>query len=91
MYPEFAAVAEKEGFPVVAAVMRSIAVAEEQHAGVYRTLIANIENEYVFAKDEAVTWYCRKCGFTHKGSKAPMGCPACAHSQAYFELLAENI
>ena len=91
MYPAFANTADEEGFPVVAAVMRSIAVAEQQHAHVYRTLIANIEANSVFAKDTEVTWYCSKCGFTHQGTKAAKKCPACAHSQAYFELLAENI
>jgi len=91
MYPEFAAIAEEEGFALVAAAMRSIAVAKKQHAKVYRTLIANIETDSVFAKNEEVTWYCSKCGFTHRGTKAPKKCPACAHSQAYFELLAENL
>lgn len=91
MYPEFASIAEEEGFPIVAAAMRSIAIAEQQHAHVYRALIANIETDTVFAKDQEVTWYCSKCGFVHKGTKAPKKCPACAHSQAYFELLAENV
>jgi rubrerythrin len=90
MYPEFAAIAEEEGFVVVAAAMRSIAVAEKQHAKVYRTLIANVEADTVFTKSEEVTWYCSKCGFTHRATKAPKKCPACAHSQAYFELLTEN-
>jgi rubrerythrin len=91
MYPEFAAIAEEEGFAVVAAAMRSIAVAEKQHAKVYRSLIANIEADTVFAKNEEVSWYCSKCGFTHRGTRAPEKCPSCAHPQAYFELLAENI
>ncbi len=91
MYPEFADVAEQEGFGVIAATMRSIAVAEQQHAAVYRTLIANIEAEAVFERATEVSWYCTKCGFTHRGRKAPKKCPACSHSQAYFELLAENI
>lgn len=91
MYPEFAATAEGEGFPAVAAVMRSIAVAEKQHARVYRSLLENIVAGTVYEKAEMVTWYCAKCGFIHEGLKAPKKCPACAHSQAYFELLAENI
>jgi len=91
MYPDFAAVADEEGFPLVAVAMRSIAVAEQQHAKVYRGLIANIEAGRVFEKNEEVIWYCAKCGFVHKGAKAPKKCPACAHPQAYFELLAENI
>ncbi len=91
MYPEFAAIAEEEGFAVIAAAMRSIAVAEEQHARVYRRLIANLKEGKVFERDEEVTWYCLKCGFTHRAARAPKKCPACAHSQAYFEMLAENV
>lgn len=91
MYPEFAAVAEAEGFAVVAAAMRSIAVAEKQHARVYRKLIANLKEGNVFTRDGDVTWYCSKCGFTCTGSTAPKKCPACAHPQGYFELLAENV
>ncbi len=90
MYPEFADIADEEGFPVIAAAMRSIAVAEKQHAKMYRALIANIEADKVFTKDEEQTWYCAKCGFTHTGSEAPKKCPACSHPRAYFELLAEN-
>ena len=90
MYPEFAETADEEGFPVIAAAMRSIAVAEKQHAKAYRSLIANIEKGSVFTKGEESTWYCSKCGFTHQGSTAPKKCPACSHPQAYFELLAEN-
>lgn len=91
MYPEFADVAEREGFAVIAATIRSIAIAEKQHGAVYRTLIANIEAEAVFERESEVSWYCSKCGFTHRGTKAPKKCPACSHSQAYFELLAGNI
>jgi len=90
MYPEFAQTAQDEGFAVIATTMRAIAVAEKQHAATYRALIANIGAEVVFEKNEEVTWYCSKCGFTHKGKKAPKKCPACSHPQAYFELLAEN-
>jgi rubrerythrin len=90
MYPGFADIAEEEGFPLIAVAMRSIAVAEQQHGKTYRALIANIVVENVFEKGEEVTWYCAKCGFTHRGARAPKKCPACNHSQAYFELLAEN-
>lgn len=90
MYPDFAAIADEEGFAVIAATMRSIAVAEKQHAATYRALIENIESGKVFVKEDEVIWYCAKCGFTHKGRTAPGKCPACNHPQGYFELLAEN-
>ena len=90
MYPEFAKVAEEEGFPQIAAIFRSIAVAEKHHEERYRGLLENIKRETVFKKPASVKWRCRNCGFTYEGPEAPKKCPACAHPQAYFELLADN-
>jgi len=90
VYPLFADVAEKEGFPEIAEMYRYIAIAEKEHEERYRAFIANIENNRVFEKDEETTWQCRNCGFTVKGKKAPMECPACLHPQAYFEVKKTN-
>jgi rubrerythrin len=90
LYPAFAEVAQKEGFPVIAAVWRAICVAEKQHEKRYRDLLANIEKEQVFAREDEVVWSCRNCGYLHTGKNAPKLCPACAHAQAHFELLGEN-
>jgi rubrerythrin len=90
MYPDFAKVAEKEGFPVIAKVFRSIAVAEKRHEERYLKFAKNIEEGKVFKKDEAVRWVCRNCGYVHEGPEAPDNCPACAHPKAYFELDAAN-
>lgn len=90
MYPSFANTAEQEGFPVIAAAFRAIAKAEQQHAKQYRALIGNVQAGKVFSKDASVTWHCTKCGYVHEGMEAPQKCPACAHPQNYFELLAEN-
>ena len=90
MYPNFAKVARKEGFEAIAAVFEAIAVAEKQHEKRYKDLASNIEAGRVFKRDEEVVWRCRNCGYLHVGTKAPETCPACAHPQAYFELLGEN-
>lgn len=90
MYPEFAKVAEEEGFSLIAATFKAIAKAEKQHAKQYRTFIANLKDGKVFKRDETVTWYCTKCGFLHESPEAPLKCPACSHPQSYFELLSEN-
>jgi rubrerythrin len=90
MYPEFAAVAKEEGFPVIAVLFNAIAKAEKQHAKQYRAFIDNLKDEKVFKRDNTVIWYCTKCGFIHEGKEAPSNCPACAHPQSYFELLSEN-
>lgn len=90
MYPEFAKIAEEEGFDEIAAVFEAIAVAEKQHEKRYKGLLKNLEEGKVFKKDEEVVWRCINCGYLHVGKEAPQLCPACAHPQAYFELLAEN-
>ena len=90
MYPEFAIIAKEEGFPVLAAVFKAIAVAEKQHEKRFLALLENIENDLVFRRDEPVTWRCRNCGYLHEGPSAPEQCAACAHPKAHFELLAEN-
>ena len=90
MYPGFAKVAREEGFEAVAMVFEAIAVAEAQHEKRYRGVLANIEAGTVFKKDDAAVWRCRNCGYIQEGAEAPLSCPACAHPQAHFELLAEN-
>lgn len=90
LYPAFANKAEEEGFPEVAAMYRSISIAEKQHEARYNGLLANVEAGKVFKKDQPVVWRCLNCGYLHEGTEAPNMCPACEHPQAYFELLAEN-
>ena len=90
MYPDFAITAEKEGFDQIAAVFRSIAMAERGHEKRYLTLMNNIEKGKVFKRERTVFWRCRNCGYIFESDEAPQECPACAHPQAYFELFGEN-
>jgi len=90
MYPGFAKVAREEGFEGIARVFEAVAVAEKQHEKRYRDLAKNIGEGKVFQKKSPVVWRCRNCGYVHKGTEAPKACPACAHPQAYFEVLGEN-
>ena len=90
MYPEFAEVAEKEGFNDIAIVFRNIAVAEKRHEDRYLALAKNIADGVVFKREKPVRWVCRNCGYVHEGPEAPGACPACAHPQAHFELEATN-
>lgn len=90
MYPEFAKVAEEEGFTEIAAVFRKIAVAEARHRDRYIALRKNIQTGQVFKRDQKVRWVCRNCGYVHEGTEAIKVCPACAHPQAHFEIEAVN-
>ncbi|WP_027357987.1 rubrerythrin [Desulforegula conservatrix] len=90
IYPDFAKIAREEGFEAVAMIFDMVSVAEKQHEKRYRDLAANIEAGRVFKRSEKVTWRCRNCGYLHEALEAPKMCPACAHPQAHFEIIAEN-
>jgi len=90
LYPNFADVAEEEGFAAVANTFRMVAKVEKEHETRYRKLFANVEQGKVFKKDKVIKWKCRNCGHVHDGSAAPEKCPVCDHTQSYFEVLCEN-
>lgn len=90
MYPDFARIAREEGQEEAASVFKEIGEVEERHEKRYLKLKENIEKNRVFVREEEMEWKCRNCGYIHKGSDAPAVCPACAHPQAYYEILAEN-
>jgi rubrerythrin len=90
LYPEFANIAEEEGFDSVALAFTNVAKAESYHEERYRALIDNVANGNVFKKESPKRWHCRKCGFIQEGEEAPESCPTCKHKKAHFEVLAEN-
>lgn len=90
MYAGFAKTAEEEGFTELAAKFQLVAEIEKHHEERYRALLKNVEMAEVFAKSEVKVWECRNCGHIMVGMSAPRVCPACSHSQSYFEIHAEN-
>jgi len=90
MYPEFARIAEEEGFKEIANVFKEVAEAEEKHEKRFLKLLSNIDNNSVFHKDEIVEWKCNNCGYVHTGKSAPLICPACDHPQSHFEVFVET-
>jgi len=90
LYPAFAEIASKEGFPKIASAFKLIAKIEADHENRYRKLLKNIETNKVFEEDNETEWFCRKCGHVHKGKKALENCPVCNHPKAYFERKSKN-
>jgi len=86
MYPEFADVAEREGFPEIAARLRAIAKAEKHHEERYKKLLREVEAGTFFKKEKDVWWVCRECGYIHFGKEPPEECPSCDHPRSYFQL-----
>ncbi len=87
MYPGFADVAEKEGFPQVAATFRMIAKAEKHHEDRYLFLLKNVKDGTVWKRPSKVKWKCDNCGYIHEGPEPPEKCPACQHEKSWFQVL----
>lgn len=90
MYKRMAAEAYEEGFDEIGRRMELIAEVEAAHEKRYLALFDAIEKGAVFKKESKVYWKCNNCGYIAEGDEAPKVCPACAHPQAYFEVLCEN-
>jgi len=90
LYPEFARIAEEEGFRKVATAYRLISKVEVEHEKRYLKLLDNVKNGKVFKKDEVVRWKCRACGYVHEGEEALKICPVCGKQLAFFEIKETN-
>jgi rubrerythrin len=90
LYPEFARIAEEEGFKEVSMAFKLISKVEKAHEERYNTLYTNLIEGKVFEREGKIVWKCRNCGYLHEGTKAPQNCPACLHPQSYFEIKESN-
>lgn len=90
LYPSFAEVAEKEGFPDVAKTYKLVSMVEKRHQERYNKLHDALEKHKLFVKDGKVYWKCLECGYIVEASKAPERCPVCDHPQGHFEIWIEN-
>ena len=90
MYAEFAKTAREEGFDKIASLFELVGSIEKEHEERYRTLLANIKDGTVFAREESKQWHCLNCGEVIVGKDAPEVCPVCAHPKAYFQIKANN-
>jgi rubrerythrin len=86
LYPQFATIADQEGFTTIANAFKMIAQVEASHERRYNILAKQVETKTVFRRDKVVSWKCRNCGYIHSGHEAPTKCPACGHDQAWYEL-----
>lgn len=90
LYPDFARVADEEGFPEIADAFRQISTVEAEHEKRYLTLLSRITDGDFFHREGEIWWQCRNCGYTCRAADAPTLCPACKHPKAFFEPKKEN-
>jgi rubrerythrin len=90
IYPNFADMAEQEGFSEVAETFRNVAKVEAYHERRYLKLLENVKQGKVFKKNTPIKWKCRNCGYVFEGTEVPDKCPVCSHARSYFEVWCEN-
>lgn len=90
LYPAFANTAKEEGFTDVYNSFTQIGAVESEHERRYNILADRVAGGVVFARPEPIKWRCRNCGRVMESANAPKLCPACQHTQAYYEPFGEN-
>ncbi|NOR86714.1 MAG: rubrerythrin family protein [Bacteroidales bacterium] len=90
LYPEFAKIAEEEGFKEIAVAFKMIAKVEAEHEKRFLKLLQNISEDKVFMKDGKVWWKCLNCGYIYESAKALETCPACLHPKSYMQIKEDN-
>ncbi|MFW9948946.1 MAG: rubrerythrin [Candidatus Thorarchaeota archaeon] len=92
MYPDFADIAEKEGFPEIAKRFRAIAFAEKHHSERYGKLLKLVGDDLFFKRGDKVVWICLECGYQVELNELPddFMCPSCSHPRAYFRKRCEE-
>ncbi len=90
LYPNFAKIAQEEGFDAIAECFLETTEVEKIHEARYRALIENIQEDRVFKRDKEVIWKCLNCGYHYYGKEAPKKCPSCLHPTEYFEIYCKN-
>lgn len=89
LYTTSAEVAEKEGFPEIAAHFRAIAEIENRHHRRFMRYLEQVKNGTVWKREKPVTWQCLVCGYQYKGTEPPKVCPACDHPYQHYMAIDE--
>ncbi|MBE5756339.1 MAG: rubrerythrin family protein [Clostridiales bacterium] len=87
IYPEFASIAEREGFIDIAASFKKIAKVEEAHLYSFKYLLRCFNEDGLYKANEPTTFVCSECGYTETLEEAWDVCPLCGATQGYCDLL----
>lgn len=86
IYPEFAKIAEEEGYQDVSKTFQRIAEIEKNHKIIFDYLAKAVKNKTLYAAEGQELFICSECGYMHTSDKAFEKCPVCGKEQGYVEL-----
>ena len=86
IYPEYARVAEEEGFKDIAGLFRNVAAVELRHERIFRRLLGDLKSGRLYEREEPVTWRCSACGYETESREAFEQCPLCQAKRGSIDL-----
>ena len=86
LYPEFAKVAEQEGFKDIAALFRNLIKIEETHKNEFTRLYKQFKEGKLYKTDAPVIWKCPECGYEATSKEAFQTCPVCQAKQGVVKI-----
>ena len=85
MYPEFARIAQEEGFDEIARKFGMIGTIEKNHKDILKNTLTELSDGTLYGKaPENARWFCTNCGYIAEGPDAPDRCPVCSYGKGYF-------
>lgn len=86
VYPEFAQIAEEEGYPDIAKAFLFAGTVENCHKLMLQQILEKLENGKLYKSPEPIKWKCNNCGFEHTSKACWDTCPSCDMEQGYAEI-----
>lgn len=86
IYPEFARVAQQEGFEPIAQLWNMISAVERGHDAAFTEMGSRLRDGTLYRRDKPLVWKCGNCGFERLGAEAWDRCPLCGYPQGWVEL-----
>ncbi|MBR1747724.1 MAG: rubrerythrin family protein [Clostridia bacterium] len=90
VYPEYARIAEKEGFPDIAGLFKNLIQIETCHKMMFTQLYEQMRDGKLYKKDAPVKWKCADCGYEFTGTEAFEDCPVCHAKQGSILLILDS-
>lgn len=90
IYPEFARVAEEEGFKEIAILYNNVIQVETCHKMLFTQLYNQMKDGTLYSREEPLKWKCGDCGYEATSNEAWEVCPLCKAKQGAVLLHLED-
>lgn len=84
-YPRLHDMAVTDNSLDTARLFQQITKIESRHKERFEQLLALLQSDMAFRREEPILWKCRVCGYVYTGETPPKKCPACQSPGNSFE------